>query len=289
MPGVEHFVGFGYKRLPEEFSQFFDTRSSDKNFEEGVMQYGFGLAAVLPEGTAVTYDVAGQAGVQRYPMIKYGRGFMITEEAIADNQYQAQIPQLAMSLGDGLRQVIENTAANILNRANSSSYTGVDGIELSSAVHVKGKGGTYSNELATASPLSELSLEQACIDIGGFEDEAGLKISSMGMKLIIPRQLEFETQRILKSELKNDTAENALNILKSGRYLPQGFCLNHYLSSASKWFVKTNVMNGLTHFAREAMSIKNDTVFDSGNLKYMVKRRDAFGWTDPRGIFCNGE
>lgn len=289
MPGVRQWFGDMYNRYPDEYIKIFDVKKSMKNFEEDVNINGFEMGAVIPEGGDVTYTAMSQGGVQRYKHVKYGKGFILTEEAIDDNQYFSLAQACAEKMGHGMKQLKENVHANVLNRANNSSYTGFDAVELSSAVHLLTKGGTYSNELATASNLNEAALEQALIDIGGFVDDAGLKMQAQGVMLIIPRQLEFEAQRILDSELKNDTAENAINVLKSGRYLPQGYTINHFLSSSSKWFIKTNVPHGLTSFERKALEIKNDTVFDSNNIKYKFTERYSCGWTDPRGMFFNGE
>lgn len=289
MPGVRTWFGNMYNRYPDEYSKIFDIKMSNKAFEEDVNIHGIGMGAVIPQGEDVEYDTMSQGPVQRYIHVKYGRGFIVTEEAIEDNQYPEIARFMSESLGFGMKQLKETVHANILNRANNSSYTGFDGVELSSAVHKLTKGGTYSNELSVASVLSEASLEQALIDIGGFLDDAGMKLQAQGVRLILPRQLEFEAQRILKSELKNDTAENAINVLKSGRYLPGGCEVNHYLNSATKWFVKTNVPNGLVSFERRGLKIENDTVFDSGNLKYKATERFSCGWTDPRGMFFNGE
>lgn len=289
MPGVRDWVGHMYNRLPPEYTEIYEVLRSNRNFEEDVNINGIGMASVVPEGTDVSYGDASQGPTQRYVHLDYGRGFIITRNAINDNLYPEVARSFSESLGVGLKATIETVAANVLNRANNSNYTGYDGVELSSALHLYTKGGTYSNELSAATPLSEVGLEQACIDIGGFKDDAGIPMSAMAMKAILPRQLEFEIQRILKSELKNDTAENAINVLRSGRYLPQGYSINHYLTSASKWFIMTNVPKGLRHYLREDLNISNDTVFDSDNMKFKIHWRGSFSWTDPRGIFCNGE
>jgi len=289
MPGIREWFGNMYNRYPEEYSKIFETKKSLKNFESDVNMHGFGMGAVIPEGAGVTYDTMSQGPTKRYVHVEYGRGFIVTRVAMEDNLYPEVARSMSEMMGHGMKQLKETVGANILNRANNSAYVGFDGIELSSAVHKLTKGGTYSNELAVASALSEAALEQALIDIGGFVDDAGLKLQAQGVQLIIPRQLEFEAQRILKSVLKNDTAENAINVLREGRYLPSGFTVNHYLASASKWFIKTNCPKGLMHFDRRPLEIKNDTDFDSENMKFKMTERYSFGWTDPRGLFCNGE
>lgn len=289
MPGVREWFGNMYNRFPDEYVHLVDVKKSMKNFEEDVNIHGFGLGAVIPEGEGVKYQSRQQGFVKRYVHVVYGTGFQITREAMEDNLYMKLAQANSESIGIGMKQLKETVIANHLNRANNSSYTGADGIELSSAVHKLSKGGTFSNELATASQLSEAALEQALINIGGIVDDASLKMSLQGMKIVVPRQLEFEVQRILKSTLKNDTAENAVNVLKDGRYLPQGYTVNHYLSSATKWFIKTNCPNGLCLLERRGLELKNDTDFDSDIMKFKMTERYSSGWSDPRGYYFNGE
>lgn len=289
MPGVREWFGNMYNRFPDEYTKIFEVKQSHRNFEEDVNLHGFGMGAVIPEGAGVTYDTMSQGPVKRYVHVEYGRGFIVSRVNMEDNLYPEVARSMSEMLGHGMKQLKETIGANILNRANNAAYTGFDGVELSSSVHKLTKGGTFSNELAVASNLSELSLEQALIDIGGFVDDAGLKLQAQGNLLIIPRQLEFEAQRILKSKLRNNTDTNAINVLYEGAYLPGGFTVNHFLTSPTKWFVKTNVPKGLMHFERRALEIKNDTDFDSENMKFKMTERYSFGWTDPRGIFCNGE
>jgi hypothetical protein len=186
MPGVRKFFGAGYDRYAPEYTKIFDVMTSDKNFEDMVNQYGMGLGAIIPEGTDVGFDYIGNGPQKRFVHVKYGKGFIITEEAIADNVYMNPMQMASKSMGEGMRQTKETVHANILNRANNSSYLGYDGVEFSSAVHVRSKGGTYSNEAAAASNLNELALEQAVIDISKFKDDAGLNLQAFGELLIIP-------------------------------------------------------------------------------------------------------
>ncbi len=284
-PGVDTWFGNMYNRFAPEYSEIFDMDKSNMNFEEDVNVHGFGLGVVKPEGEAVSYDTMQQGFLKRYVHIVYALGFIITREAIEDNLYMKLAKSNSEALAESMRQVKETVAANVLNRAFNSSYVGADGLELCSTAHLLSKGGTFSNELATAADLSEASLEQALIDIAGFVDDASLKMQARGRKLIVPRQLEFEAQRILQSEYQNDTANNAVNVLMKGRYLPEGMCINHYLTDEDAWFIKTDVPHGMRHFERRALMIDNDTEFDTDNMKFKASERYSFGWTDPRGIF----
>ncbi len=107
----------------------------------------------------------------------------------------------------------------------------------------------------------------------------------MPRKLIIPVDLAFEAERILKSELQNDSANNAINALRSKGVLPEGVAINHYLTDTDAFFIKTNCPDGMKQFQRRDVQMENDTDFDSENVKYKATERYVFGWTDARGIY----
>lgn len=284
-PGVNAWYGQSYNDFPREYAEIFDIESSEKNFEEDVNVSNLGLATVKPEAGNIAYDDYKQHFLKRYAHITYGIGFILTREMIEDNQYVELAEKRSKMLGRAMHQTKENVAANVLNRAFNSSYTGADGLELCSAAHLLGKGGTYQNELTTAADLSEASLEQSCIDIMGLKDDAGLTISVMPRKLIVPRQLCFDAERILKSTLQNDSANNALNALKSKGVLPEGYVVNHYLTDTDAFFIKTDAPDGMKMFQRRDAEIAQDSDFDSENVKFKATERYSVGWTDPRGIF----
>lgn len=284
-PGVEAWFGLAYNQWPEEWREIFDEKQSEMNFEEDVNMYGLNLGVVKPEGTGIAYDTMQQGGLIRYTHVTYGLGYVITREAIEDNLYMKMAQQKSEALARSMKQTKENVAANVLNRAFNSSYTGWDGLSLINTAHLLSKGGTMSNQLATAADLSEAALEQGLIDIGGFVDDASLLMAARGEKLIIPRQLEFEARRILGSDLQYDTANNALNAMKSMGMLPKGVTVNHYLTSAIAWFIKTDVQDGLKLFNRRPLGITNDTEFDTENMKFKATERYSVGWTDFRAIY----
>ena len=284
-PGVNQFFGLSYNEYPAEHKEIFQMYRSDKNFEEDVDMYGLGLASVKQDGGNISYDVFGQGFVKRYVHVTYGLGFILTREHLEDNQYMDLAEKRARMLGFSMRQTKENVAANVLNRAFNSSYTGADGLEMCSTAHLQTKGGTFANELATSADLSEASLEQAMIDIMKLTDGAGNHIAIMPRKMIIPVDLCFEAERILKSTLQNDSANNAVNALRNKGVLPEGYAVNHYLTDTDAFFILTNAPEGLKHFERRAVELNNDTDFDSENIKFKATERFVFGWSDPRGVF----
>ncbi len=284
-PGIHTWFGLGYSRYEDEYKQIFDIESSNMNYEKDVNVYGFGMAAVKPEGTAVQYDTMAEGFSYNYIHVPYALGFSITHEAMQDNLYMKLAKQNTTELGRSLKEAKETVGANILNRAFSNSYVFADGIELCSTANVLSGGGTYSNKLAVDADLSEAALEQALIDIGGLVNDRSMKSKIMAKKLIIARKNEFEVQRILKTQLRVGTADNDINVIKEGSYLPEGYVINHYLTDDDAWFIKTDCSNGLLHFVREALKIDSDVEFNTDNILVKAYERYSFGCTDKRGIY----
>lgn len=284
-PGLNAWFGLKYDEHETEYNKLFDTFQSNKNYEEDVNATGFGLAPQKSEGSNLIYDDHQQGYLKRYNHVAYALGFKVTREEMDDNLYEEVAMKRTGALAFSMRQTKETVGANVYNRAFNSSYTGGDGVELLATNHPLSGGGTFSNELSPAADLSEASLEDLIIQIHGATDDRGLKISLMPQSLIVPRQLYFDANRILKSTLQNDTANNAVNVLKATNALPDGIVMNHYLTDADAWFVRTNAPEGLKHFERVAPKFEEDNDFDSKNACYSAYERYSFGWSDPRALY----
>jgi len=283
-PGLNALFGLEYKNYANEHAEIFSSENSDRAFEEEVMLSGFGNASVKPEGQSVYYDAAQETFTARYTHETLALAFSITEEAIEDNLYDRLASRYTKALARSMANAKQVKAANVLNRAFNSSYTGGDGLELCSTAHVI-VSGTEQNELSTAADLNETSLEQAMVDIAALTDERGLKIAAQGRKMIVPAALQFTAERLLKSVGRTGTADNDISAVVSMNVIPQGYVVNHYLTDTDAWFIKTDVPNGLKHFVRAPIKTAMEGDFETGNVRYKARERYSFGWSDWRGIF----
>jgi hypothetical protein len=284
-PGLNALFGMEYNRYEGQHSEIFDTESSDRAFEEEVMLSGFGAAPVKNEGAGISYDDANEAYTARYNHETVAMAFSITEEAIEDNLYDRLASRYTRALARSMAHTKQVKAASVLNNAFNSSFAGGDGVELCSTAHPLTNGGTFANEPSTAADLNETYLEDALINIAGFTDERGLIIALRGMKLIIPRQLQFVAERLLVSNLRVGTADNDINAIKSSGLLPEGYVVNDYLIDTDAFFIKTDAPNGFKHFERMALSTAMDPDFDTGNMRFKARERYSFGFSDPRAVF----
>jgi hypothetical protein len=284
-PGLNALFGLEYSRYEQQHNEIFDSENSDRAFEEEVMLSGFGQAPSKGEGAGVTYDSASEVWTARYTHETIALAFSLTEEAIEDNLYDKLSSRYTKALARSMNYTKQVKAANVLNNAHSSSYTGGDGVALLSTAHPTAAGGTVANKAAVAADLNETSLEAALIAIGNFVDERGLKVNVQGQKLIIPSNLGFVAERLMMSNNRVATADNDINAVRSRGMLPQGYVINNYLTDTDAWFIKTDAPNGLKHFQRAAMKTGMEGDFETGNVRYKARERYSFGWSDWRSLY----
>ena len=285
-PGLNALFGLEYKQYANEHAEIFDTETSDRAFEEEVMLSGFANAAVKPEGQGVTFDDAQETFTARYTNETIALAFAITEEAIEDNLYDRLASRYTKALARSMASTKNIKGAAVLNNGFNANFAGGDGKALFATDHPT-LAGSFSNELATPAELNETSLEQSLIDIAAFTDERGLKIAAQGVKLIIPSALQFTAERLMKSAGRTGTADNDINALANMGMIPQGYAVNHYLTSTKKFYIKTDVPNGLKHFVRSPIKTSMEGDFDTGNVRYKARERYVFGFSDPRGMFAS--
>ena len=283
-PGLNALFGLEYDRYENQDKEIFDSESSDRAFEEEVMLGGFANAAVKPEGQGVTYEDAQETYTARYTNETIALAFALTEEAVEDNLYDKLSTRYTKALARSMANTKQVKAANILNRAFNGSYLGGDNKELCATDHPT-LSGDQKNELSTAADLNETSLEQMLIDIADMKDERGMKIALRGMKMIIPVNLQFVAERLMKSAGRVGTADNDINAIKSMGMVPEGYVINNFLTDTDAFFIKTDAPNGLKHFVRAPIRTAMEGDFDTGNVRYKARERYSFGWSDWRGIF----
>lgn len=285
-PGLNVIWGT-YKDHPFEYRDLFDVQSSDKQYEEDQLMPGLGLLSVKTEGSPTTYQNTSQGLTTRYTHVAYSSGFMITREAVKDNQYKTKALRGAKMLMKAARVTKETVAANTYNRAHNSSYLGADGVVMCSTAHPT-QAGNQSNRLTTAADMSEASLEDMCVLAANMVDDVGLRAAVELKSLHIPTALMFEATRILKSMGQNDSANNAINALRSMGVFPDGAKISHYFDDDDSFFIRTDADQGMVFFQREEAEYDQDNEFDTSNLKYKVYERYSSGWTDFRGVISNG-
>ena len=284
-PGLNALFGLEYKRYENQHAEIYATESSDRAFEEEVMLSGFAQAQTKAEGSGVVFDNAQETFTARYTHETVALAFAITEEAIEDNLYDRLASRYTKALARSMANTKQVKAVNPLVNG-FGTFTSGDGSALFATNHPT-ISGTVSNTLATPADLNETSLEQSLIDIAAMTDERGLKIAARGVKMIIPSELQFTAERLMKSQGRVGTADNDINAIVSMGMVPQGYRVNNFLTDPDAFYIITDVPNGMKYFERAAIKTAMEGDFDTGNVRYKARERYSFGVSDYRGIFAS--
>ena len=284
-PGLNALFGMEYARYENEHAEIFETEASDRAFEEEVLIVGFGNAETKSEGQSVNYDSASEGFTARYTHETVALGFALTEEAVEDNLYDRLGARYTKALARSMAHTKQVKAANVLNNAFSSSFTGGDGVSLINTSHPLAGGGTLANRQTTMADLNETSLENALISISTFVDDRNMILALQGTKLIVPPQLQFVADRLLESPGRVGTSDNDINAVRNMGLLPQGYSVNHFLTDTDAFFLLTDCPDGFKHFERTPISTSMEGDFDTGNVRYKARERYSFGFSNPRCVF----
>ena len=285
-PGLNALFGLEYKQYENQHEAIYTKETSDRAFEEEVMLSGFGQAQVKSEGAGVSFDNAQETFTARYTHETVALAFSITEEAIEDNLYDRLSSRYTKALARSMAQTKQVKAVNPLIQGlpTTDGFDSGDGVSLFNTAHPT-IAGSYKNTLTTQADLNETSLEQSLIDIAAMTDERGLKIAAKAVRMIVPSELQFTAERLMKSQQRVGTADNDINAIGSMGMIPQGYTVNNFLTDTDAFYIITDVPNGMKYFERSPISTKMEGDFDTGNVRYKARERYSFGVSDPRGIF----
>lgn len=284
-PGLAAIVTAG-KSYPDQWSEIFTKHTSDKEREIEVELKSLGLAQIKAEGASLAYDSMNQTYQTTYVNRYVAIGFIITRQAIKDNLYQKSFPMQAEALKRSLKITKEILGASILNNGFDTNFPIGDGQPVYSTAHpLSGGPGSIANTFSVQVDLSEASLEQMIIGAQKFRDAAGLLENNKPMKLIVPRELQFTAERILKSSFRTSTANNDISAVYNLSSVPQGYRVNQYLTDTNAYFLLTDALNGFKYYEREPVETDMYEDFDTDSLKAKALERYSFGITNWRATF----
>jgi len=285
--GIMLWWGENYPKRKTQWTDLVDRKVSRKNREEIVQSTSFGPAVKKNQLGSIKFDENRQGFTTTAIHTTYGLGYIVSEEEQEDNLYTqvslARVPSLMFSMG----YTKEMNVANLYNNGGNSAYTFGDTKEWFSNAHPNSVGGGTFSNIITAAALSESAVEDMITQIMGATNDRGLVIGLSPTKLIVPRQLNWEAGRILKSSLQNDTANNAINVLNATGALPGGSSTNVYLNDANNWFIRTNAPAGPCLIQRRELRFEKDNDFNTGNLLAKATERYVVTVPDPRSCYAS--
>ncbi len=287
LPVLEEIVQTNYDQTPSRREKFFKTVPHDRDIWQSSEMHDLPLFKSVPENTEYSYERAYEGASKTLTVVKYGLGFSISEETVADGKFQF-MSDMSSKLGRSAKESQEISAMNVFNNGFSGgSEETADGVTLFNSAHTLPRGGTFSNVLSVASDPSASSLEQMLIDYEtNFVTDNGiiLAIKPKGIWCHPSQRRYF--QELTGSDGKPDTADNNLNSLKSdGLEVTSSV----HFTDSDAWGLYGSVEDmGLRIIAREGFSTKTaggDAGFHTDSMFVKAKYREVLGAIHAYGIF----
>jgi len=264
---------------PEEYSMYMNVKDTSRAYEEDQLISTIGKMPTKPEGTPIKYLDPLQGGSIRYTPNGFGMGWRVTREMMQDDQYNT-ISQTPQTFTMSLRELVEATAAAVLNGAFTSTVT-IDGVSLCNTAHPLLGGGTYSNRSATDGAISTTILQELIILYEKMVNDVGIHVRSVPRYLWHSPDKQFIAGEILNSQFKPYTGNNEVNVMQ-GRLEP---AVLHYLTAAGPFFVgAAKEETRLKFYWRQRPETESQDDFDTKSAKYSIFSRFVAGATHWTGF-----
>jgi hypothetical protein len=261
---------------------YLDEKSTDKRYYDDVEFVDPELWSETEEGSEIDLGEYSEGIVTRYRPLKFAKKLVIPEEIEEDCAHEEAYNATRM-LARTCIQTQDYYAVSIIDDAASSGVVGGDGVCLGSASHVIKGGGTVSNILSPALTPSNTALQLFFINTakmkGGNGYIAGVKIK----KFFGPEDWRFRFAEILKSELRDDTSNNATNALK-GTGVMEYASIPH-MASTTNYGAKTNVDRGASFVWRRKPRFKKDASITVEATTHVGSARWVVNWSNWRTYY----
>lgn len=282
-----------YNQLSDMVPTLFDFPSHNNSNDVRYSQVGaFGD---VPEFTgSVDYDDVYQGYDVTATHIEFASGFKIERKLYDDEQYNIMDAK-PEGLADAWNRTRQQHAAQVFVNAFSAAndfYSHSEGVALCSDSHTTTADGvstsTGFDNLGT-SALSHAAVVAARIQMRGFRDDRGNRVTIMPDELWFPVDLFDKAQEILGSDKNPENANNATNVNQSGRSgLKDGSGRAgwEYMTDANDWFLCDSRMRkqNLKWFDRVEKEFAFVEDFDTLVAKWRMYGRYSWLWRNWRWI-----
>lgn len=219
-------------RLPpsENIFDLYNVQTSTSASEELLTDEGLSIGDVPEYNGAIEYDSPTLAEPFEIHHTEYAKGFAVKRSLVDDAKYNI-IGALADNLGVAFQRKRLTKAADIFNKAFSTSFVGPDGKPLVADDHPVGSS-TASNKGTAA--LSHEAVIGARREMLEWEDINGNPLMVSPDTIVVPTTLEAEAWTIVNSLNKPGTANNDANFVRSLNWQVK---VSRFIADADAWFL----------------------------------------------------
>jgi len=285
LPVLEELFRFELEQHPSRREALFKVVAHDRDIWQSSELHDLDLFSEVAEGAEYSFKRPKQGASKTLSMVKFGLGFSISEEMVEDGKFD-MIADMVKKLAKSAKESQEIQAMNIFNNGFSSEVT-ADGLSVFNAAHTLPSGGSYRNQLAVASDLSQTALDTALADFETqFVGDSGIIYNQRPRVLLVHPSQKRYAMELVGSDGKPDTADNNLNAFKMDELV---VISSPHLTDTDAWFLlAAPAETGLRIIQRKPIETKAagpDVGFKTDSILYKARYREKIGALHGYGIF----
>lgn len=277
-----------YSMQPTKYTELFETRPSNKAYEDRMRVAGLGRLATKPEGTPVAFDDPVQGARSRIVHQTYALGFRVTMEMQQDELFGI-INQMPADLGDSARDHQERLAWDVINDgfAGNRHTIMADGVAagaLFATNHTALKSGdVQSNSLSPAVALGTTGLESIMTLASTTLSEEGRYIDLSQAVLLIHPNNQHQAYVLLNTEFKPGSSDNDRSTVVSTRSGLRPLQVP-YLTNTDGWSIHSGPgQNSLKYNDRHGLEFRRGEDSDTFDQKFYAFYRASAQVDEWRG------
>lgn len=274
-----------YKRTTEEYKSVANISTMDGAYIREGQMVGLGAMQLTGEGQPTPYDDMIQGNEKTIYPSNFSLGFAVTQN-MWDDDNTGNIKKAFAELGKSAALTRELIFWDVLNSAFvTTKRTGIDSAALCSSHTLFGTGAAYANYASSAGSLNVTSLQAAMNRFEKMVNEKGIPTPMTPKLLIIPPELRFEAEKLLKSEYNPENANQQVNTVGNKGLQ---FMVCHYLSSTTAWFLLGDKgVHDLRYINRQPLALQSTDDFDTSTAKFKATMRAQGTFVNWRGVDGN--
>jgi phage major head subunit gpT-like protein len=278
-----------YKQLPDHLSKVYNFIGT--NGRNNMTWSEVGAFADFSEfAGSISYDSPVQGFDTTSTPIEFASGFQVERKLFDDDQYNV-MDRRPSGLATAAQRTRQKHGARLYNNGfsiDSYFYTRSEGTALCSNSHTTNAGGVDTSSgfdnLNTAA-LTAVAVAANRIQMVGFRDDRGNRISTMPSELVIPNALYEKAFEIVESRGKLDVATNNRNVHEGAYSIFEW----NYLTDDNNWFMAdASQQKEMVYWIdRIPLEFAFQEEFDTLVAKWRAYMRYSNAWIDWRWVIGN--
>ena len=244
-PIFRDIIGTDFKTADVTYSRVLKTQKTTQHDEDFLHATTIPPAVRKDEGAPITFYDPIEGGTKKVKPESKALGVWVSREMWDDDLYKSKsaIRRSASTLSRAYMESVEIDAADIFNSGfTGNTYQTID-YEYHSGTtgnlfdtnhpRLDDSSNTQANEPSSPASLSLSSLRAAMTQFKKWKNDRGIRLMATPKILLVPVDLQFRAEELLRSTMKPGTDSNDVNVTKGAvQVVPWT-----YLTSETAWFL----------------------------------------------------